>query len=333
MKLTEVDPILREVLENMSNKGIMELKETKITRIPLGKREEVNIRSKDYINFIYPNTNEELKRRLWYRIIDQCKKYKQYNTLQKLFLSTKSFLDKEGSPPLISSGGISRTKFANFDVGSNLRSKLEFGLPKDFHVKMTGDSRIHRVQFLAKNHDAKIPLDSSLYRKIKTKISDFTLEKPMNYLKLQDFTLGLSKTGKLQLFVKCNLENSTDLFIQQFSFLSHLEAKLLLESLEPEPIIEVGLPYVRGMEFLKDAKVKVTIPRGEDKPDEVIWLWEDGSDTLREIDVKGNGRTAYNLAIMITDRLRLIGFMEESKRIFAEIKNLLKFLIELEISG
>lgn len=333
MNFKELEPVLQEVLNNLSKKGLIELKPNKITRILQNPIAEANIKSKDYIAYIYPNANERLQRRLWYRILDKCLRYMQYNTLHKLYLNTKAFLERETPPPLISSAENRRSNFGKNNVGSNLRSELEVRLPKDFSVKMAGDTRIHRVQFLSKNSNATIPSDSSLYRKIKSKIPNFSLEKPMNYLKLKDFTLGLSKKGKLQLFVKCNLENSTDLFVQQFSFLSYEEATLFLGSLKPKPVIEVGMPYIKGVEFLKDSKVKVTIPKGIGQPDEVIWLWEDGSDTLREIEVKGNGRTAYNLAIMIADRLRLWGFMEDTKLILAKIQNLIKFVIELILSS
>lgn len=332
MKFEELDPILQEVLLRLEKASLFKISDFKITRLKVTPKVEKNVTSKQYISFIFPEQAEKLHRRLWYRILYQCKKYMQFNTLNKMFASTKENLNKENPTPPMTSSAKFQSHFDQKRLGSNSSSMFDFRLPEGLDVKFSGDTRIHRIRFSAKKHGGRIPVDSSLYRKLKSKISDFSLQNSINWLKLEDFTVGLSTKGKLQLFVKCTLENARDKFVHQFRFLSHEEATLFLQSLKPTPELEVAAPYIKGVDYLKDAKVKVTIPGGIGEEDRVVWLWEDGSDTVREIDVRGEGRTSYNLALLIADRLRMIRFFDEVREFLAKIQNLLKFNTKLMLS-
>lgn len=329
MKFEDLPDEAKIVINLLEQHKIVIKKPDKIIRQTASRKVLLNMQTDEFAEFCFPGRENSLIRAFYKRLQFKLAKYMQYNSVDALFEKTKQ--NHVNPPTSVSTGnlGMGTMQIDPSKVGQNLTSICDFQLPPGFSIKFTGDVRLHRVVFQSNEATATIPTDSDLYNSLRSKIRDFKDENPLNYCKLENFTVGLSKTGKVQLYVKCDLSNARDAFVSDFSFLDFESATLFLRSLNPTPEIEVGMPYTGDTDLLSKAKLKVSIPRADGKGFEVVWLWEDGSDTLREIDVRGNGPTAYNLAVLIADRLRMMAFMSETDNCLSRIQSLLKFQVKL----
>lgn len=345
MKLNDLDPLARAVLEQYAKEKYCRLTENKVIKNPIPLRQEKNMQSVDWIRFYFTN---QIQIQFALRFTLKCQKYLNYSTIYQLFLQSKKVAERNDKianqqiTPVsdpdqdalnIGKGGETGGEILAGNVGLNCKPICDFALPETPGVKFTGETRIHRVVFHSKRHGGAIVETSDLFQKIKSQIIDFKDKLPTNFLKLDSFTLGISKGGVLQFYVKCELNKATDSFIREFSFLNQEEMTLFLQSLDPKPVIEVAAPYVAETDILKHAKVQVTFPGSKPGEKKVLWLWEDGSETMREIDVRGEGQTSYNLATLIADRLGAIQFFEDVKKELKKIQNLSRFMIKLYLES
>ena len=202
------------------------------------------------------------------------------------------------------------------------------------------EQKVHRVVFRGSTVDGQISTNSSVFWKLKSKMEKWSEHIPLNFWKNSSYTLGLSKNGKILIYVKSNLKVFPIEFLrslkEDFS-LSDREIKFLINSLE---LIELEIAHKINdpKDNLKDAKVKYDL----DSLVQKLIAFTDNSQGDIEIELKGDPTTCGNLEFLLRDKLnailyfaeltkiifKLTKIQKEQKEIIETVKNGLIFLID-----
>lgn len=193
----------------------------------------------------------------------------------------------------------------------------------DDKLKITHDTEpnIHRIVFTSKRIESKIPIQSSIYFKLRTKFQNWNDKVPFNYWKNSSYTLGMSKHGKLILFIKSNINVFQKELVRSlrddFSFDNH-EVDFFLRQLKPEKI-EIAHKINDPDNNVEKAKIKYSI----EGLSSLLAFTDKSKDGTIEIEIAGDPATSSNLEFLLRDKLNAVLF-------FAEVSNIINKLTEIQ---
>lgn len=212
-------------------------------------------------------------------------------------------------------------------------------LDDEIMITHEGKSKPHRVVFRDSKIFGVLPTDSSIYTKLKNCILDFKENTPMNFLKNESFTFGLSKLGKIVLYVKSNLSvfpKEFVRFLRQISMTDN-EIKDLIFHLDFVEL-EISHKINDPLGYLKKARVHYDF----NSLIERLIAFTDESYGNIELELKGDPETSGNLEYLLRDKLNAVLYFAELTKILVKfiklleevnnsqmfIKNALTFLID-----
>lgn len=193
----------------------------------------------------------------------------------------------------------------------------------DDELMITHDSepRIHRIVFRSKYEENKIPTKSSIFNKLRSKIQKWNDNNPLNFWKNNCYTIGLSKRGKIIIYVKSDLKVFPKEFLrslkQDFNFTEH-EIKVLIEKLN---FVELEISHK-----INDPSGKITGAKIEYKSDDLIRkliAFTDKSHGSLELELRGDPVICGNLEFLLRDKLNAILY-------FAELTKIVHVLTEIQ---
>ena len=212
-------------------------------------------------------------------------------------------------------------------------------------ITHVSEPHIHRVIFRSKHEKNKIPVKSSLFNKLRSKIQNWNDNNPLNFWKNNCYTLGLSKHGKIIIYVKSDLKVFPKEFLrslkQDFNF-TELEIRVLIEKLD---FVDLEISHK-----INDPNGKIGIIHGkkakiEYKSDELIKkliAFTDESHGSLELEFRGDPALCSNLEFLLRDKLNAIlyfaeltkivhvltGIQEELRESIQYVSNAITFLID-----
>jgi len=223
-----------------------------------------------------------------------------------------------------------------------------FKTPEDLlEISFGSETRIHRIIFQTKNEISQLNPKGILYLKLKDKIA-WEDKNSVNFFKNNVFSLGLTKTGKIILYVKVKPENFAKEFIRSMrkdfcldnNQIYRLAIKLKCRS------IEVATDINDPLKSLKNAKLRAKLI---DLKKEVLAFLDESMGTT-EIELKGDPELTSNLNFLLKDKIQATKYfykltktlklltlylIDQSKRIEVLINAnflLLSVLLEIEES-
>lgn len=187
----------------------------------------------------------------------------------------------------------------------------------DDELKIThgSESRIHRLVFHQKNEEFDISNKSSIFHKIKAQIQNWNELMPMNFWKNICYTLGLSRYGRMIIYVKSALSVFPKEFLrslrQDFKFNDH-EIEYLINSLTIAEL-EIAHKINDPKGHLKGAKVVL-----KDLINKLVAFTDESQGSL-ELELRGDPATSGNLEYLLRDKLNAILYFAELTKIIARL--------------
>ncbi|MBA7492424.1 hypothetical protein ES702_02974 [subsurface metagenome] len=193
------------------------------------------------------------------------------------------------------------------------------------------EPKVHRVVFKSKSIEGKISVHYTIFSKIKSKMEKWNNDNPLNFWKNSNYTLGLSKHGKIVLYVKSDLSVFPKEFLrslrQDFNF-NEIEIHTFIRHLEFVEL-EISHKITDPLEKLKNAKIHYDI---EGLVNKLIAFTDESFGSL-ELEIKGDPSTSGNLEFLLRDKLNAVLYFAELTKIVAkltkiqdEIQNTLSFV-------
>ena len=236
-------------------------------------------------------------------------------------------------------------------MGEDLREQTEqntkqkrkpfFQLADDeLMITHVSEPHIHRVIFRSKHEENKIPVKSSIFNKLRSKIQNWNNDNPLNFWKNNCYTLGLSKHGKIIIYVKSDLKVFPKEFLrslkQDFNFTEH-EIRVLIERLD---FVDLEISHK-----INDPHGKITGAKIKYKSDDLIKkliAFTDESHGSLELEFRGDPALCSNLEFLLRDKLNAIlyfaeltkivhvltGIQEELRESIEYVSNAITFLID-----
>jgi len=193
----------------------------------------------------------------------------------------------------------------------------------DDELNLTHDdkSHIHRVIFRTKKGEGRIPIQSSIFFKLKAKMEKWQDNNLLNFWKNNSYTFGLSKNGKLIMNIKSSLDVFPKEFLrslrQDFNF-DNFEINALIDRLD-FVYLEIAHKINDPDKNLEKAKVKYTLEGLIER----LTAFTDSSGGNLELEIKGDPESSTNLDFLLRDKLHAILF-------FAELTKIVKKLTEIQ---
>lgn len=210
-----------------------------------------------------------------------------------------------------------------FSEQTKHEKKPYFQLADDqLKISHSGTPRIHRVYFISKKGNGNIPVQSSIFFKLRSKMENWQDNNLLNFWKNSSFTFGLSKNGRFTMHVKSDLEVFPKEFLrclrQDFNF-DDFEIYSLIEKLD---FIDLEIAHkINDPEGnLKNAKVRYIDLEGLIRR---LIAFVDQSNGSLELELKGDPETSTNLDFLLRDKLHAILF-------FTELTKIVKKLAEIQ---
>jgi len=212
----------------------------------------------------------------------------------------------------------------------------------DDEILITHDTepKPHRIVFLKNDVSGDLSIKTSVFFKLDRVIESTKSEAPMSYFRNESYTLGLSKHGKIVIYVKSDISVFPKEFLRSLTHdfkLNPHEISFLIRCLDFVEL-EISHKINDPLGKLKKAKVEYKIDGLINK----LIAFTDNSFGSIELELKGDPETSGNLDFLLRDKLNAILFFAELTKIIAKfskiqnelnksmkfIENGIKFLID-----
>ena len=184
----------------------------------------------------------------------------------------------------------------------------------------------HRVVFRNSESSGLLPVKSSIFEKLDRIIQTTKNQVPLSFFKNASYTLGLSKHGKINIYVKSDLAVFPKEFLRSLRkdfMLNNHEIRFLIERLDFVEL-EISHKINDPNANLKNAKIEYGIEGLVKK----LIAFTDNSFGNIEIELKGDPETSGNLEFLLRDKLNAILYFAELTKIIAKLSKIQNELME-----
>ena len=207
------------------------------------------------------------------------------------------------------------------------KRKTYFDIANDeLLISHSPEPHIHRIVFTNSDVSGIIPVKSSIFNKLKSKIENWSEKSPLNYWKSESMTFGLSSYGRIILFVKSDLKVFPKEFLRCMKDdfkLNANEIRFLIEKLDFVEL-EISHKITDPKGKIKGAKLKYDL---EPLVKQLIAFTDESHGSL-ELELKGDPETVTNLEYLLRDKLHAILYFAELTKIIYKLAEMHNELVE-----
>lgn len=188
----------------------------------------------------------------------------------------------------------------------------------------------HRVIFRNSEASGIIPVKSSYFNKLNKIVKCTENTSPMSYFKNNCYTLGLSKHGKITVFVKSELDIFPKEFLRSLKndfSLEHNEIRAIIQRLDFVEL-EISHKINDPLAKLKNARInydidglikKLIVFTDESFKGLNLEGYKQRSYSKTELEVKGDPVTSSNLEFLLRDKLNAVLYFAELTKIIIKL--------------
>lgn len=201
--------------------------------------------------------------------------------------------------------------------------KTAFDKPESKLFISHGNKRkLHRILFKSKEITGNMSVDHGVFQKLLANFPNLKENAPMTYYKNKSFTFGLSKHGKIVMYVRSDLDVFPKEFLRVMRNIFKLNDDeirsliLHLDFVECEVAHKINDPFHN----LKDAHIEYTL----DELVRKLHVYVDNSDGSLEFEIRGDPETSTNLEYLTRDKLGAVLFFHSLTKTIEELTRLTK---------